>query len=334
MRVVFTKGRSGDSNVKGLRVPIVALLGVFVLGASAAAGAWVHSYYTESHLTVASSLDLYGANLVRESEFSRVQLEALAAKVGDLQAKIIEMDGLSRRVADVAGIPYTDPEIQAGLEQTAPPIMDYIGDAPASPLKHKMSFQPDPEPGLDLQLDFLHQEVARQKDWYRMMDLALTRRVGVEASLPTLMPVDYPYLSSSFGWRRHPISKRHVMHEGLDFAAPRGTPIYAASGGVVTVAGYRSGYGKTVEIYHGNDIVTRYAHASKITVKAGDIVERGQEIAAVGSTGHSTGPHLHFEVRMAGHPLDPELFLEKPQADPTLLTDASGQLDALATKVR
>src|SRR5690606_15111503 len=165
-----------------------------------------------------------------------------------------------------------------------------------------------------------------------MMDLALTRRAGVEASLPSLMPVDYPYLSSSFGWRRHPISRRHVMHEGLDFAAPRGTPIFAASSGVVTVAGYKSGYGKMVEIHHGNDIVTRYAHASKVNVKVGDIVERGQTIAAVRSTGHSTGPHLHFEVRMAGHPLDPVLFLEKPEPTPTLLTDAGAQLDIAATK--
>jgi len=308
------------------------LLAVFGLAVSAAAGAWVYSHYTESKLTVSSSLDLYGASLVRESDFSRGQIEALAAKVGELQAKIIEMDGISRRVAEVAGIPHTDPEIQAGLDQAAPAIMDYIGDAPESLPKRKMSFRP--KSGLDVKLDFLHQEVGRQKDWFGMMDMALTRRLGVEAGLPTLMPVDYPYLSSSFGWRRHPISRRHVMHEGLDFAAPRGTPIFAASSGVVTVAGYKSGYGKMVEIHHGNDIVTRYAHASKVNVKVGDIVERGQTIAAVGSTGHSTGPHLHFEVRMAGHPLDPVLFLEKPEPTPTLLTDAGAQLDIAATKVR
>ncbi|WP_425337676.1 M23 family metallopeptidase [Pusillimonas caeni] len=299
---------------------------------SAAAGAWVHSRYAEGAVTVSSSLDLYSANLARESDYSRGQVEILAAKLGDLQAKIIEMDGLSRRVAEIAGIPYTDPEIQAGLDQAAPPVMDYIGDAEQAPRKQKMSLEPGS--GLNVRLDFLQQEVTRQKEWFRMMDLALTRRAGVEASLPTLMPVNYPYLSSSFGWRRHPISGRHVMHEGLDFAAPKGTPIHAASGGVVTAAGYKSGYGNMVEIYHGNDLVTRYAHASKLKVKAGDIVERGQEIAAVGSTGHSTGPHLHFEVRMAGHPLDPVLFLEKRQPDPTLVTDASGQLGAGGSKVR
>jgi len=332
VRVVLTKGRPTDSNAKGLKAPIAALLAVLILGMSAAAGAWVHSRYAEGAVTVSSSLDLYSANLARESDYSRGQVEILAAKLGDLQAKIIEMDGLSRRVAEIAGIPYTDPEIQAGLDQAAPPVMDYIGDAEQAPRKQKMSLEPGS--GLNVRLDFLQQEVTRQKEWFRMMDLALTRRAGVEASLPTLMPVNYPYLSSSFGWRRHPISGRHVMHEGLDFAAPKGTPIHAASGGVVTAAGYKSGYGNMVEIYHGNDLVTRYAHASKLKVKAGDIVERGQEIAAVGSTGHSTGPHLHFEVRMAGHPLDPVLFLEKRQPDPTLVTDASGQLGAGGSKVR
>ena len=116
-------------------------------------------------------------------------------------------------------------------------------------------------------------------------------------------------VASSFGWRRHPISGRHALHEGLDFPAPKGTPIYAASGGVVSEARYMTGYGKLVEINHGNGMSTRYAHASSIVVKLGDVVEKGQLIARVGSTGQSTGSHLHFEVRMAGHALDPKLFL-------------------------
>lgn len=333
MKVVLTKGRPSDSNAKGIRAPVAALLAIGLMALSAGAGAWVHARYTDARAKdVQAPIGLYSAQIGAHDSDNLGQVKVLADKLGDLQAKIIEMDGLSRRVAEIAGIPYTDPEIQAGLEQAAPPIMDYIGDAEPQLPKHKMSFRSDFT--LGLKVDFLREAVSRQKDWYRMMDLALTRRMGVEASLPSLMPVNYPYLSSSFGWRRHPISGRHVMHEGLDFAAPKGTPIYAASGGVVTVAGYKSGYGKMVEIQHGNDLVTRYAHASKLKVKAGDIVERGQQIAAVGSTGHSTGPHLHFEVRMAGHPLDPVLFLEQPESDPTLLTDAGDHLDAVVSKVR
>lgn len=332
MKVVLTKARSVDSSAKGLKASVAVLLGVVVLSVSGVAGALVHSHFLEPTRIGPAAFSMPVISDPTKDNAERKQVEALAAKVGELQAKIIELDGLSRRVAEVAGIPFTDPEIQAGLDQAAPPIMDYIGDAQLPSLKRKMSFLG--EPGLDIKVENLHSAVNRQKDWFRMMDLALTQRVGAEAGLPSLRPVDYPYLSSSFGWRRHPITGRHVMHEGLDFAAPRGTPIQAASGGVVTEAGYRSGYGKTVEIHHGSDIVTRYAHASDIKVKVGDIVERGQEIATVGSTGLSTGPHLHFEVRVAGHPLDPVLFLEKIEPDATLVTHAGEQLDAAGTKVR
>src|SRR3546814_6252017 len=103
------------------------------------------------------------------------------------------------------------------------------------------------------------------------------------------------------------------MHEGLELAAPKGTPTHAASGGVVTEARYVPGYGKLVEVSHGNGLITRYAHASSINVKVGDLVEKGQLLARVGSSGRSTGPHLHFEVRMAGHPLDPTLFLARQE---------------------
>lgn len=167
-----------------------------------------------------------------------------------------------------------------------------------------------------------------------MLDLVLTKRVGIEARLPTLMPVDYPYLSSSFGWRRNPVTKRHTMHEGLDFAAPKGTPIHAASGGLVTQARYAPGYGNVVDIDHGNGLLTRYAHASSISVKVGDVVGKGQQIARVGSTGRSTGSHLHFEVRMAGHPLDPTLFLDDQAHPRQLVADATQELDTIVSQVR
>jgi murein DD-endopeptidase MepM/ murein hydrolase activator NlpD len=99
------------------------------------------------------------------------------------------------------------------------------------------------------------------------------------------------------------------MHTGLDFPAEVGTPILAAAGGVVIVQEYHGAYGNMVEVDHGNGLVTRYAHASATFVKKGDIVKRGQKIAAVGSTGRSTGPHLHFEVWVSGVPQDPQRFL-------------------------
>lgn len=317
------------SNAKAWRGSVIALVTGLALCAGAAAGAWVHArFYSQSPMALAQEHAITG-QVSRDSEYIRQNISVLASKVGELQAKMIAMDGLSRRVADAAGVAYTEPEIQASLDQ---------GDSVAV-----LSVMDDIRPGdsqewtaesIGRQLDALSRQITAQEDGFAMLDLLMTRRAGVEASLPSLSPVDYPYLSSSFGWRRNPVTGRHAMHEGLDFAAPKGAPIYAASGGVVTQAGVRRGYGKMVEVTHGNGLTTRYAHASAIKVKEGDLVEKGQVIALVGSSGRSTGAHLHFEVRMAEHPLDPTLFLPPQQSAERLIVDAADHLDAAGPQVR
>jgi murein DD-endopeptidase MepM/ murein hydrolase activator NlpD len=129
--------------------------------------------------------------------------------------------------------------------------------------------------------------------------------------LPSIPPVHTGFYSSNFGWRIDPFTGVSAMHEGVDFMADAGTPIYASAGGVVDYAALHPQYGNMVEIDHGNDIVTRYAHASKLLVKVGQVVRRGEKIAEVGSTGRSTGNHLHFEVRYKGIAQNPVRFLEK-----------------------
>jgi len=119
----------------------------------------------------------------------------------------------------------------------------------------------------------------------------------------------YGTISSPFGWRIHPILGYEKFHNGIDFAAEVGTPIYAADTGTVLLADWYGGYGYTVIIAHGNDLTTLYGHCSELYVQAGQVVQKGQVIAAVGSTGLSTGPHLHFEVRVRGEPVDPALYL-------------------------
>ncbi|WP_049790244.1 M23 family metallopeptidase [Pusillimonas sp. T7-7] len=320
------QNQSVDSTAKGLRGIAVALLVVCAMGASAMAGAWIQAQRSVRPVLSAQQERVISEQVLRDSAYVRQNVNLLASKVGDLQAKLIAMGGLSKRVAEVAGVSYTDPEVQASIEQVGmSSVMDDIST------EHGASWSAE---GLGRELDMMTQQLSEQKDWFAMLDLVLTKRTGVEASLPTYMPVNYPYLSSSFGWRRNPVTGRHTMHEGLDFAAPKGTPIYAASGGVVTQARYATGYGKLVEISHGNGLVTRYAHASSFNVKVGDLVEKGQQIARVGSTGRSTGSHLHFEVRMAGHPLDPTLFLARPQTPGQLVTDASGATQAITAQVR
>lgn len=309
---------------KRLGLPLVVAGLVIAMVVAGMAGAWLQAHRNQP-ATLGEAQQRAIVDLAeRNSDYIRGNVGQLASRVGDLQARLIEMEGLGRRVAKAADVSYTDPEIQASLAS----------------MRHGVADDPAPYParlgsseGIGRELDALQRQITLQKDRFAMLDFALTRRAAVEASLPTYPPVNYPALSSSFGWRQNPVTGRYAMHDGLDFSAPRGTPIRAASGGVVTEAGAAGGYGKMVEINHGNGFVTRYAHASRLDVNVGDIVEKGQLIGNVGSTGRSTGPHLHFEVRLAGHPLNPDLFLVRPQSAPTTVADASKQVNIM-TEVR
>ena len=130
--------------------------------------------------------------------------------------------------------------------------------------------------------------------------------------LPSLPPIINGWYSSNFGFRIDPFSGMKTFHEGIDFPAEVGTAIVAAASGKVVFAGWHPEYGKMIEVDHGNGLLTRYAHTSQIFVHEGDLVVRGQRLASVGSTGRSTGPHLHFEVRLNGVPQNPARFLESP----------------------
>lgn len=269
------------------------------LSLSAAAGALVQSKLGQHGLSPELAQEINQAQ-ERDALYMQQSVQQLAQRVGNLQAKVIEMELLGRKVADSAGVQYTDPEIVSEMELTE----DYL------PLSSAQD--------LGKQLDNLTTSLSQRQDWLLMLDTALSHRLGSQAKFPTTHPVDVSYPTSSFGWRRHPITGRQKLHEGMDFSAPVGTPILAASGGIVTEARYMTGYGKLVEITHGDGLTTRYAHASSILVSLGDVVEKGQLIARVGATGRTTGAHLHFEVRLENQPLDPMLFLPKDRSESLL----------------
>jgi Membrane proteins related to metalloendopeptidases len=297
---------SNHSTAKVLRYLLIAASAGVAMAVSAVAGAWMQSHFHESSGQPGESVALDLSEARREAGYIRQNVSLLAAKVGDLQARLFALEALGHRVADAAGVVYTDPEVHAALQQSF---------AEVNPdLQFALSDTATAE-SLGRELDALERALASGAERLEMLDVIMTQRKGMKEAVPSARPIDYPYLSSSYGWRRHPITGRHAMHEGLDFSAPRGTPIFAASAGVVTEARYLPGYGKTVEINHGNGMLTRYAHASSISVKVGELVTKGQQIARVGSTGKSTGAHLHFEVRVAGHPLDPTLFMGDSDSD-------------------
>lgn len=323
MKIVIMHAREGQPGQQILGGVRLGLVLAALLATAALIGATVQRYLTPI-APPAYSVDWAsyspGVQAERDAAFLRENVSLLAAKVGELQAKLVNVDSVGRRVAKVAGVAYTDPELAAGLNAPvqADQVMDNLFTDRQPPLHQESAEE------LGRQLDELQARLNLQLDNLRMLDVALTRRSADQARLPSTMPVsNYPYLSSSYGWRRNPVTHRYAMHEGLDFAAPAGTPIVAASGGVVLESRYHSGYGNKVEIDHGDGLITRYAHASKLLVKPGELVSRGQPIALVGSSGQSTGPHLHFEVRLAGQPLDPRLFLQSPEASPPVVAQVS-----------
>jgi murein DD-endopeptidase MepM/ murein hydrolase activator NlpD len=148
---------------------------------------------------------------------------------------------------------------------------------------------------------------------FERLGLSLARMSALERGLdqiPQFMPADIGSISSGFGYRRDPFHGRAAMHSGLDFRAPIGTPIHAAAAGRVSFVGRKSGYGNVVEIDHGAGMITRYAHMSRFGTRVGQRIEAGDVIGAIGNTGRSTGPHLHFEVRINGRAVNPRPFLE------------------------
>ncbi len=148
---------------------------------------------------------------------------------------------------------------------------------------------------------------------FERLGVSLERMDALERSLagiPQVAPANKNYISSGFGYRSDPFTRRAAFHAGLDFKGPIGAPIYAAAKGKISFAGYKKGYGNCIEIKHGNGLMTRYAHMSRFHARVGDNVEAGDTIGAIGSTGRSTGPHLHFEVRVHDRPVNPKPFLK------------------------
>jgi len=229
-------------------------------------------------------------DLVREN------LVNMATRLGHMQAQLMELDSLGERLAGLAGVKIKDlkPASPAGA-QGGPLVPTDRLDALA--LQHALD-------------DLARQVEAKSETLATLENHIFDERIR-KSLLPTTNPAPEGVRASGFGWRTDPFTGQPALHEGLDFTAAPGTPILAAAPGIVLSVERHPEYGNVVDIDHGDDLVTRYAHASLVLVKPGEFVKRGQQIAAVGNTGRSTGPHLHFEVRLKGVPQNPARFLDR-----------------------
>jgi murein DD-endopeptidase MepM/ murein hydrolase activator NlpD len=237
----------------------------------------------------------------KTQEMVQGHLNAMALRLGDLQAQMMRLEGLGDRLARIAGLkPQELPPITPGATP---------GRGGAESSLPSRSFTVDEFADL---LAKLGQQVEARSDQLGVLEALLVQDSANRKFLPSLSPILDVWYSSNFGYRIDPFTGARSFHEGVDFLAEPGTPILAAASGKVIYAGWQAEYGRMVDVDHGNGLVSRYAHASKILVHEGDLVVRGQRLAFSGSTGRSTGPHLHFEVRLNGVPQNPARFLQAP----------------------
>ena len=228
-------------------------------------------------------------------QFLNNNLQLMATRLGELQAQVLHLDTLGDRLAGIAGI-----------KREAPPASKPVAGQGGA-------FVPAP-PGADelqREIDRLSREVDLRSDELAVLESRFLEKRVKERLMPTTLPVKEAFLGSPFGHRSDPIVGQRAMHEGIDFNAETGTPVVAAADGVVLSAGWQSDFGNMIEVDHGDGLTTRYAHLSRMNAKAGSLVKRGERIGAVGSTGRSTGSHLHFEVRMLGVAQNPASFLKQ-----------------------
>jgi murein DD-endopeptidase MepM/ murein hydrolase activator NlpD len=227
----------------------------------------------------------------RQDQFVRENINLMAVQLGEVKAQMLKLEALGERVSGLAGLKkefnFKESPGRGGLEINAQDIS----------LSQLLT-----------SLENFSKVLSQRSDAFNVLESELLDKTLKMRQIPTAQPVE-GVNGSGYGPRIDPFTGRSAFHQGIDFAAPTGTDIQAAAGGVVITSEWHPAYGNMVEIDHGNDLITRYAHSSKVIVKAGDLVKKGQKIAEVGSTGRSTGSHLHFEVLVNGEAQNPMKFL-------------------------
>ena len=233
--------------------------------------------------------------VVKAKQDAQENLNALSLRLGQLQAHVVRLDALGQRLTRISGLDngefnFDEPPAQGGpvsaSEMSNVEVEDFVD-----------------------QLDTLFVQLDDRSQQLELLETMLVNRNVQEEVQPAGRPVVQGWISSHFGKRTDPFTGKIEIHKGIDVAGKEGTDVIAVAAGVITWSGKRYGYGNLVEIDHGNGIVTRYGHNRETVVKVGDTVKKGQVIAHMGSTGRSTGPHVHFEVRNNGVAVDPMNYI-------------------------
>lgn len=316
MQIMITHGVLARTRVLQFsRVQLVTALALLVGGLMLLTGAVYHFVLVKAVRESWPLVSQAASLLVRDEgsqrdRFLRENLDAMATRVGEMQAKLLKLEAMSDRVSGLAGV--KPEEFKPVLAPRTAPAPSAAGGGrggqggpfvPGLSMNERVSME-----ALNTEMATLDVRADQTTDLFTLIESRLLEGRLAQLLVPSTAPVSGP-IGSGFGFRTDPFTGQGALHTGLDFPADVGTPIAAAAGGMVVNTQAHPGYGNLVEVDHGNGLVTRYAHASKILVKTGDLVKRGQAVAQVGNTGRSTGPHLHFEVLVDGVPQNPARFL-------------------------
>jgi murein DD-endopeptidase MepM/ murein hydrolase activator NlpD len=294
MNLIFFSRRRGEARHLRLTHPVVlgvvGLVGLALLGATFALGV---SLGSRSHSDKPEPLAEVAA--LRTQVLDRVS--ALSVRLAEMNAHVVRMDALGKRLTQMANISNRELNFDAAPAMGGPEDVEGQGGSARIP-------------DITRQIDDLQRKLEQRDGQLLALENVILSRTLTEAVRPEGRPVLEGYISSPFGGRADPFDGHEAVHRGVDIAGQMGSEVLAVATGVVTRAGPASGYGNLVEINHGSGYSTRYGHNQEVLVTVGDTVTRGQLIARMGSTGRSTGPHVHFEVLRNGQQVDPLLFID------------------------
>ncbi|MFV2057270.1 MAG: M23 family metallopeptidase [Thiohalomonadales bacterium] len=242
-----------------------------------------------------SEMDEQRAEIVDAKRYASDNLDALAMRLGQMQSHIMRLDALGKRLTEMAKLDKSEFDFNAKPAQ----------GGPAMPGK-RSTFD---VPNFVASLNTVSDKLADRAQKLDLLETLMMNRNLEREVVPTGRPIKKGWLSSYFGMRADPFTGKQERHKGLDFAGKQGGDVVAVASGVITWAGNRYGYGRLVEINHGSGYSTRYGHSQKLLVKIGQKVKKGDVIAEIGSSGRSTGPHVHFEVHKNGKVVDPLKYI-------------------------
>jgi murein DD-endopeptidase MepM/ murein hydrolase activator NlpD len=302
MNIIFIGKRGGRTKTIKLGNGWLAAALLLVLGV--VPGLFLGAYHMLQQDTGAKTNVLMGA-WQKEMETQRDEvatarqkvdedMDALAMRLGALQAKVIRLDALGERLTEMADLDKGE--------------FDFSNQPAVGGPENPNTVESMPVPDFVQSLDSLSRQLDNRAEQLALLETMLMSRSLQEEVRPAGRPIKRGWTSSYYGMRTDPFTGRREFHKGMDFAGKEGSDVIAVGAGVVTWAGDRYGYGKLVEVNHGNGYATRYGHNKEILVSVGDTVKKGQTLAHMGSTGRSTGPHVHLEVLYKGKPVDPKKY--------------------------